>query len=77
MVLIIVPNSRGILYPTVSGILTVDAPASITASITSQRKWTSVLVASIGENSTSSTKLLASLTISTDLFKASSLLMRN
>ena len=49
------PNSLGFEYPTVSGMLTVVAPASITSSKIAYKYSGSVLVASIGENSTSST----------------------
>ena len=52
-------NSEGTVYPTVSGIFTVDAPASIAASTTSAKKDNSVLEASSGENSISSTSSLA------------------
>ena len=48
------PNSSGFEYPTVSGTLTVVAPAVIAASNMAYRYSGTVLVASIGENSTSS-----------------------
>ena len=50
--LIIPPNSEGTLYPTVSGILIVVAPALIATSTALYRKSKSVLVASSHENST-------------------------
>jgi hypothetical protein len=53
------PNRSGVDQPTVSGMLTVDAPASMTASTTSARNSGSVLAASSGENSTSLTAALA------------------
>src|SRR5205823_96840 len=46
------PNCHGIVYPTVSGMLTVLAPALMTASSTRQRKSVSERPASSGENST-------------------------
>ncbi len=52
-------NSSGMVYPTVSGILIVVAPALITSRVTSARKSFSVRVASMGENSTSSQYLRA------------------
>ena len=47
------PNSEGIAYPTVSGMLIVVAPASIAASTTAQRNSQSERKASSAENSTS------------------------
>ncbi len=47
------PNCHGIVYPTVSGMLIVVAPASITASMSRHRKSGSERPASSGENSTS------------------------
>ena len=52
-------NSSGTVYPTVSGILTVVAPASMAADTTSARYDSSVLEASSGENSISSHILFA------------------
>ena len=65
--------SSGVLYPTVSGIFIVVAPAFIAVSYTSTRYSFSVLIASSAENSTSSTKDFAYLTISSTDFKISSL----
>src|SRR5437762_689553 len=50
--LISAPNCHGIVYPTVSGMLTVLAPALITASRSRHRKSASERPASSGENST-------------------------
>src|SRR5215831_4922168 len=47
------PNCHGVVYPTVSGMLIVFAPALIAASISRQRKSGSERPASSGENSTS------------------------
>ena len=47
------------MYPTVSGILTVVAPASMAADTTSAKYDSSVLEASSGENSISSHRLFA------------------
>mmetsp|Transcript_15708 Transcript_15708/g.23087 ORF Transcript_15708/g.23087 Transcript_15708/m.23087 type:complete len:281 (-) Transcript_15708:152-994(-) len=57
-------NSWGVVYPTVSGTLSVVAPASTATEYTWQRKSGSLLRASSAENSTSSTRLWARLTIS-------------
>ena len=62
---IIFPNSFGFEYPTVSGILTVVAPASIAFSSITYRYSGSDLEASIGENSISSTNSFALFTAST------------
>ncbi len=48
-------NSCGIVYPTVSGMLIVVAPSTIAVCTTSAVNSTSARVASMGENSTSST----------------------
>ena len=53
------PNSFETEYPTVSGMLIVVAPALIVSSSKVIKKSISVLVASIGENSTSSTYFFA------------------
>ena len=57
--------------PTVSGIFSVVAPASITAVRTSIRNGISLRQASSGENSTSSVKVRANLTASTAIFRTS------
>ena len=59
-VLIREENSSGKVYPTVSGIFMVVAPAESAARIASHRKLISVRVASSALNSTSSTSSLAS-----------------
>ena len=64
----IAPISLGILYPTVSGIFRVVAPASITASSTSFKNPISLLPASSQLNSTSSQNVFAYLTASTAFF---------
>ena len=56
------PYSSGIPYPTVSGMLTVVAPAATTARETSIRYSTGVRPPSSAENSTSATYLRASAT---------------
>ena len=56
---IVLPNWKGILYPTVSGILIVVAPALIAASIILQRKSVSERPASSGLNSILSVNLVA------------------
>ena len=56
-------HSSGVAKPTVSGRLTVVAPAAMQALTTSARKSVSVRLASIGENSTSSHRLRASAVI--------------
>ena len=62
------PNSLGFEYPTVSGMFTVVAPALIAASNMAYRYSGTVRVASIGENSTSSTYVRAISTASTAMF---------
>ncbi len=58
-------NSAGVVQPTVSGMLTVVAPTSMTASTTWARKSGSVRAASSGENWTSRTAAFARRTPST------------
>ena len=57
-------NSSGAVYPTVSGMLIVPAPALIALSTVRQRKSGSVRVPSSGLHSTSSHRLRASVTLS-------------
>ncbi len=64
--------SEGNEYPTVSGMFTVVAPASIAASTTAARNGSSVRLASSGLNSTSSTNVRASFTPSTLILMISS-----
>jgi len=61
------------MYPTVSGMFKVVAPASMQAGRISMRNDISLLQASSGENSTSSVKDLANLTAWTANFRTSSL----
>ena len=53
------PISPGVLYPTVSGIFRVPAPADAATSQTSARKAGSVRIASSGLNSMSSNRVAA------------------
>ena len=70
-------NSVGIEYPTVSGMLTVVAPASMAAPRILYKYPRSVRVASIGENSTSSQYFLACSTAFTATPNTSSGLLRS
>jgi hypothetical protein len=71
------PNSEGMAYPTVSGMLIVVAPASIAASTTVQRNSQSDRNASSAENSTSRVRELACRTAATARLRISSRVVLN